>query len=103
LRWRIEERAIDQLPARQLAILDEARQWVRPGGRLVYATCSPLREENEAVVDAFLERSREFRRGDLRPALGPNIAEAAMEGGMLRLWPHRHGGGAFAAALLVRR
>jgi 16S rRNA (cytosine967-C5)-methyltransferase len=102
LRWRMEEKALDELPVRQLAILEDACHWVRPGGRLVYSTCTPLRAENEAVVEAFLARHSDFAPGDFRPALGDAIAEATLDGTTMRIWPDRHGGGAFAAVLLDR-
>lgn len=54
-RWLLDEREVDRLPALQLEILTNASTLVRPGGRVVYATCSVLRAENEGVLGAFLE------------------------------------------------
>ncbi len=103
LRWRLAENDLDRFPERQLAILAEASRLVRPGGRLVYATCSPLRAEGEAVVERFLKGAPAFAPGDLRRGL-PACAHPALESDWaLRTWPERDGGGAFFAALLVRR
>jgi 16S rRNA (cytosine967-C5)-methyltransferase len=99
LRWRLTERELGEYPSRQARILDGAARFVRPGGRLVYATCSPFRAEDEAVVESFLGAHREFARFDAAAALP---AGAASEG-FLRVWPDRHGGGAFFAARLTRR
>ena len=88
------------LAALQLQILSEAAACVRPDGRLIYATCSLLQEENEAVVDAFLQAHPEFVA-----AAGPAEFPAGLLSaqGRLRLWPHRHGSDGFFAACLQHR
>lgn len=84
----------------QLQILGEASRCVRPGGRLIYATCSLLQEENEAVVEAFLQAHPAFAA-----AAGPADFPAGLLSaqGHLRLWPHRHGSDGFFAACLQHR
>lgn len=83
----------------QLQILTEAAQCVRPGGRLIYATCSLLQAENEAVVDAFLQAQPAFAAAAGPADFPPGLLCAQ---GRLRLWPHRHGTDGFFAALLMR-
>ena len=61
LRWRIRAEEIERLRAAQLNLLDAAAIQVKPGGTLVYSTCSLEPEENEAVVKAFLEKHDNFR------------------------------------------
>lgn len=80
---------------RQAEILDAAAVLVKPGGRLVYSTCTFNRRENEESVERFLEAHPDFAPEEFRlEGLG------ASEGGMLRLWPHRAmGDGHFAAKL----
>lgn len=86
------------LAALQLQILSEAAQCVRAGGRLIYATCSLLAEENENVVTAFLAANAGF--APMRPAdFNPDLVDANSR---LRLWPHRHGTDGFFAQVLVR-
>jgi 16S rRNA (cytosine967-C5)-methyltransferase len=102
LRWRTSERELAAYPARQLEILRGAARFVKPGGRLVYATCSPFRAEDEEVVEAFLAAEAGFRLAPPRATLPVEMAEAVDEEGFMRVWPDRHGGGAFFAALLVR-
>ena len=109
LRWERRESDVARLSAVQRELLEAAAAWVRPGGRLVYSTCSILNDENEAIVRAFLERHPEFRaeplpRGTL-DALGstgsPGSPDAfGLASASVRTWPHRHGlDGAFAALL----
>lgn len=89
------------LAALQLQILTEAAQAVRPGGRLIYATCSLLACENEAVVEQFLAASPAFSRA--APDACPPLAEGLLTPpGQLRLWPHRHGTDGFFAQRLCR-
>ena len=80
---------------RQAEILDQAAKMLRPGGRLVYSTCTFNEPENEGSVTAFLDRHPEFSPEDFDlPGVGPS------RGGMLRLWPHRvRGDGHFVARL----
>jgi 16S rRNA (cytosine967-C5)-methyltransferase len=94
-----------ELSAKQSAILDEASELVRPGGRLVYATCSLLPEEDEMQIERFLARHPDFV---VLPALGiwaevcPGAA-APGEGPYLALSPARQGTDGFFAAVLERR
>ena len=80
---------------RQAEILDRAAELVRPGGRLVYSTCTFNRNENEETIAAFLARHPEFAPEDFSlPGVGVSI------NGCIRIWPHRQrGDGHFAAKL----
>jgi 16S rRNA (cytosine967-C5)-methyltransferase len=69
LKWRQSEKGVTELTAKQLSILASAAKLVRPGGRLVYATCSVLAEENEGVVAAFLAAHPLFVQADARAVL----------------------------------
>jgi len=85
---------------KQRSILAAAARLVKPGGRLVYATCSILEEENRGVVEDFL-RNAPFT---LRPA-GDVLEKSGIRLHLdeyLELWPHRHGTDAFFAAVLER-
>ncbi|HZL58896.1 MAG TPA: RsmB/NOP family class I SAM-dependent RNA methyltransferase [Stellaceae bacterium] len=103
-KWRLQPKDLVELPALQAEILDSAQRLVKPGGRLIYATCSLLREEDEAQVEAFLARYPLF---DLVPAwrvwrdtIGGNAPEKAA---MLRLSPARHGTDGFFVAVMERK
>jgi 16S rRNA (cytosine967-C5)-methyltransferase len=102
LKWRHGHDAVAELAQKQLRILSAAARLVKPGGRLVYATCSILEAENEAVVQRFVAAHREFTElscGGLLAA--QRIALPAGE--RLRLWPHLHGTDGFFAAAFERR
>jgi 16S rRNA (cytosine967-C5)-methyltransferase len=101
LKWRHNADAIAELSAKQRAILDAAARLVKPGGRLVYATCSILHEENDAVADAFQASRAEFRPVSAASLLaGQRIALDTGE--RLRLWPHLHDTDGFFAAVFER-
>ena len=77
---------LEGLPEIQLAILSNAARYVRPGGTLLYSTCTLLRRENEEVIGTFLTRDSSFQK---EPFVLPDPVGAAPEG-MITLWPHRH-------------
>jgi 16S rRNA (cytosine967-C5)-methyltransferase len=101
LKWRQSETAVAELAAKQTAILAAAAPLVKPGGRLVYATCSVLPDENDTIVAAFLAAHPEFAQGDA----AADLARAGIPldtGPALRLYPHVHGCDGFFAAVLDR-
>lgn len=100
-RWRAaEENGLDALVALQARILASAARLVRPGGRLVFATCALLPDENEDQVAAFLAANPGFRLTPLAEA-APQLA-GVVEGDCLSLTPARHGTDGFFAAVLQR-
>ena len=105
LKWRQSPQAVVELQAKQKAILASAARLVKPGGRLVYATCSLLADENEGVARAFAAEHPQFQFLDAAEALAKahvEQAETLVADGFLRLWPHRHGTDGFFAAVWQR-
>ena len=101
LKWRQSPKSVEELRAKQAAILHAAAKLVKPGGRLVYATCSLLAEENEDIVESFLAGHPEYRQLDCAKIL--REAGIGLDTGMfLKLIPHRHGTDGFFAAALER-
>jgi 16S rRNA (cytosine967-C5)-methyltransferase len=102
LKWRLSAKAIDEMCELQSRILESAQRLLKPGGRLVYATCSPLRREDEAVAEAFTAAHPEFKPLPMSELLAAAHVERAAEldaNGYFRSWPHRNGmDGFFAAA-----
>jgi len=101
LKWRQSPAAVEEMVAKQGAILASAARLVRPGGRLVYATCSLLAEENDAVVDAFLSAHPQFRPVSAQEVLAKQ-GVALETGERLRLLPHVHDTDGFFAAVMER-
>lgn len=103
IRWRRREEDLATLAQDQLALLGRAAAVVKPGGRLVYATCSSEPEENDQVVEAFLARRPEFALVDLRDEpLVDAVSALVDDRGMFRTLPFAHGLEAFFAAALQR-
>jgi 16S rRNA (cytosine967-C5)-methyltransferase len=106
LKWRQSPQAVQELRLKQQAILESAARLLKPGGRLVYATCSLLEAEDEAIADAFSAAHPEFARVPAAEALRKaqvGQAEQLDREGYLRLWPHRHGVDGFFAAAWEKR
>jgi 16S rRNA (cytosine967-C5)-methyltransferase len=102
LKWRHRPEGVAELIAKQHAILDSAARLVKPGGRLVYATCSILPEENEQVVAGFCARHPEFETLGCDAILAQQKIELAT-GPQFKVLPHSHGMDGFFAAALQRR
>jgi 16S rRNA (cytosine967-C5)-methyltransferase len=98
LRWRLDPGAFAALPSLQGSILAGAARRVRPGGRLVYATCTFRREEDEEVARAFEAGHPGWTR--VRPEVPPGLSTPE---GFVRTWPHRGGLDGFFAAAWERR
>ncbi|HEY0858165.1 MAG TPA: RsmB/NOP family class I SAM-dependent RNA methyltransferase [Albitalea sp.] len=107
MKWRQSPQAIAELKDKQAAILASAARLVKPGGRLVYATCSLLEEENEAIARAFGgEHERDFKSLPAAEILAKAHAgspQSLVREQYLRLWPHRHQTDGFFAAAWERR
>ena len=87
------------MPVIQRAILDNAARYVRPGGTLLYSTCTILPEENQEITDGFLAEHPDF---SMTPFVLPLESVGACDG-HLTLWPHRHGTDGFYICRMTRR
>jgi 16S rRNA (cytosine967-C5)-methyltransferase len=102
LKWRQSPQSVRELSLKQAAILRAAANLVKPGGRLVYATCSLLGEENEDIVAAFLAERDDFGLLNCRELLAQQ-GIALETGDYLGLLPHLHGTDGFFSAALQRK
>ena len=105
LKFRQSEAALGELTAKQSRILAAAARLVRPGGVLVYGTCSPLVEENRQIVDAFLATHADFQLEPAGAALAkacPDLPEQLAAAETLQLSPHEHGTDGFFGVRLTR-
>jgi 16S rRNA (cytosine967-C5)-methyltransferase len=115
LRWRQTPKTIEEMATLQTAILQSAARLVKSGGRLVYATCSLLKDENEAIAQQFSAANPEFEMlqvGDVLTQLKVENAVflctgTGLEGSTgleyLRLWPHIHHTDGFFAAVWQKK
>ena len=110
LKWRQNLQAVEEMTVKQTAILQSASRLLKSGGRLVYATCSVLPQENEAIAQAFSDANKDFvpvDAGEILAGLKVERAADLCKGGetdqrFLRLWPHLHQTDGFFAAVWQR-
>jgi 16S rRNA (cytosine967-C5)-methyltransferase len=102
VKWRIKPESITELNVKQLSILNGAARLVKPGGRLVYATCSILDEENEGIVTQFLAANDAFTLVPMKEVLEEQRIPLEMDT-YLKMLPHRHQTDGFFAAVLERK
>ncbi len=102
-RWHLGPKALDQINVQQRQILAASAAHVQPHGRLVYATCTILRRENDDVVDEFLATHPEFVEVPVKELLGGERAQLLGDGKRLRLLPTEDGPDGFFAVVLRRR
>jgi len=102
-RWKKSPEQLPGLVALQRELLETAARALKPGGILLYCTCSLEPEENEEVVDAFLTDHAEWTAEQAGEKLDTLPADARLPSGYLRLLPHSHGTDGFFAARLVKK
>ena len=102
LKWRFEEQDIAELNTKQSNILARAAKLTKAGGRLIYATCSLLRDENEAIAEAFLSANSDFVLVPANEVLAQQQIKIDT-GKYLNLFPHLHGTDGFFAAVFERK
>lgn len=102
LRWRWYGPGLEEIIQMQSDILDKVADKVKPGGRLVYATCSLFPEENEKQVDAFLQKHPDYKVLPLAEAWEGHESAIPNDGPYLRMFPKAHGTDGFFAAILLK-
>lgn len=102
LKWRFEAKDIAELNVKQAAILARASKLTKAGGRLIYATCSLLADENEHIVEAFLSANPEFSLVPANTVLAQQQITLDTDN-YLKLLPHLHGTDGFFAAVFERK
>jgi 16S rRNA (cytosine967-C5)-methyltransferase len=100
-RWRIRPEDLESLGKVQRAILESAAEVLRPGGSLVYSTCTITKEENESVIQGFMA-TRPGWQIAAKESAPVELQELIDENGFLRLLPHQHDTDGFFAVRLIR-
>jgi 16S rRNA (cytosine967-C5)-methyltransferase len=103
VKWRQPESAIAEMHEKQVSILDGAARLVKSGGRLVYATCSLLNEENDAVAKQFIDTHPDFELVPMSQVLAEQKIANLEMGDYLKLLPHKHQTDGFFAAVFERK
>ncbi|MCI0695961.1 RsmB/NOP family class I SAM-dependent RNA methyltransferase [candidate division KSB1 bacterium] len=101
-KWKTTPEMVREMTAKQKQIINQYAALLKPGGRLVYATCSLLAEENEEVVQAFLAEHTNFRAADAAAILQRYQLAHLADGSAIHLFPHRYGTDGFFATVLER-
>jgi len=102
IKWARENRDIGSITGLQRRLIDSVSKAVKPGGVMVYSTCTLLPEENECIVRDFLNNNDEFYEDDITAYLPPGLAKHA-RGGMIQVYPNRDGIDGFFVARLARK
>ncbi len=102
-KWRLTEADIKELAAKQKEIVREYSGLVKPGGRLVYATCTISRDENEDVVRGFLEENKDFYLVSASEMNRNVFGKFTTKEGFFRSLPHVHNTDGFFGAVMRRR
>lgn len=103
IRWRVTEEDIMSLQKVQKDILHNVSSYVKPGGHMVYSTCTITREENEEVLEDFLKSNSEFYIEDISTYIPKELKDSITKEGFLKLFPHEHDTDGFFIAKLGRK
>jgi 16S rRNA (cytosine967-C5)-methyltransferase len=102
IKWKVKPKDFRRLHLVQKQMLKRLAPLLKPGGVLLYATCTVSSEENEETVQGFLTEHPHYQPESARPYLPPGGAGAVNRSGAVQTWPHRHGTDGFFAARLRR-
>ncbi|MEL7049292.1 MAG: RsmB/NOP family class I SAM-dependent RNA methyltransferase, partial [Pseudomonadota bacterium] len=109
-KWRLKPEALETRIQEQRSVLERASGMVKPGGRLVYVTCSVFVEENEDQMDWFVQEHPSFERLKIGPIWADTIPGVSIEaagidpdGTSVLLTPHRHGTDGFFVSVVQRQ
>lgn len=102
IKWKVKQKDFRRLHLVQKKMLAKLAPLLKPGGVLLYATCTVSNEENEETVHGFLAEHPEYQLESARPYLPPGSADVVNQSGAVQTWPQRHGTDGFFAARLRR-
>ena len=100
MKWTVTEETVKEVSEKQAEILRQCAAFVKPVGRLVYATCTLLRQENEDIVNQFVESNPNFGFINPEQMLAKIGLQQASSGNFIKLLPHIHGTDGFFCAVM---
>jgi len=103
MKWKVTENTVYELVKKQKKILEESTPLVKTGGKLVYATCSILKKENEQQIENFLALNPNFSLVKFKHNLNNQFISELISNGYLKLMPHIHGTDGFFCAVLKKQ
>ncbi|MFM7339170.1 MAG: RsmB/NOP family class I SAM-dependent RNA methyltransferase, partial [Bacteroidota bacterium] len=107
IKWNLKKKHVESIQRTQLEILTKASAYVKPGGVLVYATCSLMQEENEEIVKRFLMDNDAFALDPLMHAFPKEVSDALLSddpnAAMLSMNPAKHGSDGFYMCRMIRK
>ncbi len=103
IKWKVRPKDFYRLHLLQKQMLGQVAALLKPGGVLVYATCTVSTEENETTLKSFLSAHPQFYLESARPYLPPGCGSTVNRVGAIQTWPHQHGVDAFFAARIRRK
>lgn len=103
IKWNRKEEDIKALAILQLKIIENAKDYVKPGGVLVYSTCTIEKEENINLVETFLNKNPDFKLVNIQDRLKNKDGLNTLNQGYIQLYPHIHGTDGFFIAKMIRR
>lgn len=102
MKWSVTELTVKEVSQKQIHILDASSRLIKTGGQLAYATCTLLREENENIVESFLERHPNFRLVEKDELLKKLNLPSRSDGRYIKFLPHREGTDGFFFAIMKK-
>ncbi len=103
MRWQLSEEGIERLNTIQSELIEDAKKLVRPGGWIVYATCSILRAENEEIIEKALQQDPDLEILHPSEIVGEELGSSISRGAYMSLGPHSHDvDGFFTAVIRVK-
>mgnify|MGYP000082222329 CR=1 FL=1 len=103
IKWSRKPDDKNEIAKLQYDILNNAAHYVKPGGKLVYSTCTIEKDENNDIVERFLKNNKDFYLGNIKEDIPSKISDSVEEEGFIQLYPNVHGTDGFFISKMIKR